>query len=71
MNTLHHPRPPRQRTKVRGIGLIDALIALAREEISSDRRPSVRAYEDEHNARIRSARARCDELGIEWREATS
>ena len=29
MNTLHHPRPPRQRTKVRGIGLIDALIALA------------------------------------------
>ena len=24
----------------------DALIALAREEISSDRRPSVRAYED-------------------------
>ena len=53
------PRPP------------NALIALAREEISSDRRPSVRAYEDEHNARIRSARARCDELGIEWREATS
>jgi len=49
----------------------DALVALAREEKSSDRRPSVRAYEDEHNARIRSARARCDELGIEWREATS
>jgi len=49
----------------------DALIALAREEISSDRRPSVRAYEDEHNARIRSARARCDELGIEWREVAS
>ena len=48
-----------------------ALVALAREEISSDRRPSVRAYEDEHNARIRSARARCDELGVEWREATS
>jgi type IV pilus assembly protein PilV len=29
MNTLPHPRPQRHRAKVRGIGLIDALIALA------------------------------------------
>ncbi len=49
----------------------DALVALAREEKSSDRRPSVRAYEDEQNARVDEARARCDALGIEWREATS
>lgn len=29
MKTLPHPRPPRHRATVRGIGLIDALIALA------------------------------------------
>lgn len=44
----------------------DALIALAREEKSSDRRPSVRAHEDARNARIDEARRRCDELGLTW-----
>ena len=49
----------------------DALIALAREERSSDRSLFTRDASRAHNARVDEARARCDALGIEWREATS
>ena len=49
----------------------DALVALAREEKSSDRSLFTRDASRAHNARVDEARARCDALGIEWREATS
>ncbi len=49
----------------------DALVALAREEKSSDRSWFTRDSSGAHNARVDEARARCDALGIEWREATS
>lgn len=47
------------------------LIALAREEVSLDRRPSVRAVEDEHTKAIHAARRQLDQAGITWRTQTS